>query len=68
MPVLSIRIVSVSCFYLLIFYFENFSTWICRKRGSKSLYCRKITGWIVIKVLIVRMTNTDDSRSVIIVT
>ena len=26
---LSIRIV-LSCFYLLIFYFEKFSTWICR--------------------------------------
>ena len=54
MPVFSIRIVSVSCFYReLIFYFEDFSTWICRKRDSKSLFCRKITGWIVIKVLIV---------------
>ena len=27
-PVLSIRIV-LGCFYLLIFYFEKFSTWIC---------------------------------------
>ena len=29
MPVLSIRIV-LDCFYLLIFYFEKFSTHVCR--------------------------------------
>ena len=40
---LSIRIV-LNCFYLLIFYFEKFSTWICRLpyRWRSSLYFRSV--------------------------
>ena len=68
MSVLSIRIVSVSRFYLLIFYFEDFSTWICRKCDAKSLFCRKISGWIVIKVLFFFLNENNVSRSVILVT
>ena len=41
--VLSVTIV-LDCFHLLIFYFEKFSTKVCRKRHTKSLYWR-IQGW-----------------------